>query len=98
MEALTTLAEAGEAVLAFQAITQRFPAPSGGAPLTVIDDVAFNVARGRFVAVSGPSGCGKSTLLQMAAGLLRPSAGRTLHQGREIVGVNRAVGLVPQQA
>ncbi len=92
------MADASGDILAFQSITQRFPSPAGGAPLTILEDIGFTVARGRFVAVVGPSGCGKSTLLQMAAGLLRPTAGRVLHQGQEIAGVNRAVGLVPQQA
>ncbi|MFJ4684611.1 ABC transporter ATP-binding protein [Streptomyces sp. NPDC088789] len=36
----------------------------------------LSVERAEFVCVVGPSGCGKSTLLRIAAGLLRPSAGR----------------------
>jgi NitT/TauT family transport system ATP-binding protein len=63
----------------------------------VLDDIGFTVPQGSFTAVIGPSGCGKSTLLQMAAGLLAPTSGQVLQQGRLIDGVNRAVGLVPQQ-
>ena len=87
-----------EAVLEFETIRQLFPAPGGGAPLTVLDGVSFTVRRGEFVAVIGPSGCGKSTLLQMAAGLLPPSSGRVSQDGAPIEGVNRRVGLAPQQA
>ena len=83
--------------LAFQAITQDFPQPGGGA-LRVLDGISFDVPAGRFVSVIGPSGCGKSTLLQMAAGLLFPTGGYVSHRGARITAVNRDVGFVPQQA
>ena len=83
--------------LAFQAITQDFPQPGGGA-LRVLDGLSFDVPAGRFVSVIGPSGCGKSTLLQMAAGLLFPTGGHVSHRGARVAAVNRDVGLVPQQA
>src|SRR5207237_10256260 len=43
--------------------------------LTAIQDISFEVPRGRFVSVLGPSGCGKSTILRMIAGLIPPSRG-----------------------
>jgi NitT/TauT family transport system ATP-binding protein len=87
-----------DAVLAFDAIRQDFPAPGSNAAIRVIDGISFEVGSGQFVAVIGPSGCGKSTLLQMAAGLLRPTRGMVRHRGRAIDDVNREVGFVPQQA
>jgi NitT/TauT family transport system ATP-binding protein len=87
-----------DAVLAFDAIRQDFPAPGSSAAIRVIDGISFEVGSGQFVAVIGPSGCGKSTLLQMAAGLLRPTRGMVRHRGRAIDDVNREVGFVPQQA
>ncbi|MBV8766982.1 MAG: ABC transporter ATP-binding protein, partial [Hyphomicrobiales bacterium] len=56
------------------------------------------VEQGRFTAIVGPSGCGKSTLLQLAAGLLAPTSGTVRQNGRAVEGLNRSVGLVPQQA
>ncbi|MFF8641840.1 ABC transporter ATP-binding protein [Streptomyces sp. NPDC015345] len=38
--------------------------------------VDLKIAPGEFTCVVGPSGCGKSTLLRIAAGILRPSAGK----------------------
>src|SRR5271169_3319425 len=35
-------------------------------------------------ALLGPSGCGKTTLLNIISGLLRPSAGRVLFDGRDV--------------
>jgi len=84
--------------LSFNAIRQSFPGLAGEASLSVLNDISFNVPRGKFVSVIGPSGCGKSTLIQMAAGLLKPTGGRVLHNGMTVVGVNRTIGFVPQQA
>ncbi len=49
-------------------------------------DAAFDVAAGETVALLGPNGAGKSTLLAVAAGLLRPDAGRVVLDGQELTG------------
>ena len=38
-------------------------------------------------ALLGPSGCGKTTLLNIISGLLRPSQGRVLFDGRDVTGL-----------
>ena len=45
----------------------------GGA--TLLDDVGFTVARGRFCAIAGPNGAGKTTLLHLILGLLPGATG-----------------------
>ena len=47
-------------------------------------DAALEVADGETLAVLGPNGAGKSTLLAVAAGLLRPDAGRVRLGGRDL--------------
>ena len=84
--------------LEFSRVVRDFPDPTGKTALRVIDRVDFAVEQGRFTAIVGPSGCGKSTLLQMVAGLLAPTAGTVRQNGRAIEGINKSVGLVPQQA
>ncbi len=48
---------------------------SGGAELTVLDDITFSVPAGTTFALVGPSGSGKTTLLGLCAGLDTPNAG-----------------------
>jgi sulfonate transport system ATP-binding protein len=48
----------------------------------VHDGIAFGVRENEFLCVGGPSGCGKTTLLDVLAGILRPSRGRVLLDGK----------------
>ncbi len=45
-------------------------------------DVSLTAERGEFVAVVGPNGSGKSTLLQILSGIVPPTSGSTLTEGR----------------
>ena len=54
-----------------------------------IHNISFKVPSGQFVALVGPTGCGKSSLLNLAAGLLRPSAGTVRNEGRPLASINR---------
>lgn len=51
---------------------------------TVLDGVSFAVGRGEVFVVIGGSGCGKTTLFKHMAGLLRPSSGGVLYDGKDI--------------
>ena len=57
---------------------------SGDAPLTILDDVGFDVETGDTVAVVGASGSGKTTLLGLLAGLDRPSDGEVWLDGHAL--------------
>jgi spermidine/putrescine transport system ATP-binding protein len=52
-----------------------------------VDGLDLQVAKGEFVSLLGPSGCGKSTILRLIAGLLVPSEGAVLIEGRDMTGV-----------
>ena len=50
----------------------------------VLKDVSFSAEYGQFLSVLGPNGAGKSTLFRCMLGLLKPSAGSTVIDGRTI--------------
>ncbi len=49
-----------------------------------LDHVDFSVERGEFVGLIGHTGSGKSTLIQHLNGLLRPTGGRVLFDGKDV--------------
>ena len=61
----------------------------GDRAVLAVRDAAFTTAPGEFVAVVGPSGSGKTTLLAMIGGLLTPTTGTIVVNGRDISGLSR---------
>ncbi len=53
---------------------------------TAVGGVSLRCERGEITAVIGPNGAGKSTLFNLITGHLRPDAGRSLLEGRDITG------------
>jgi putative spermidine/putrescine transport system ATP-binding protein len=65
----------------------------------VLHSVDFQVPDGKVVALLGPSGCGKSTILRAIAGLITPTAGRIVLNGRDLTKIavrHRQLGMVFQ--
>jgi NitT/TauT family transport system ATP-binding protein len=95
-EAGRRAAEADAAAVLFYGVTIDFPLAKGGSyPAVARTDLT--VGAHEFVAIVGPTGCGKSTLLNVAAGLLRPSAGEITILGARLEGLNRHAGYLFQQ-
>lgn len=64
-----------------------------------IKNVSFSVKKGDLVCLLGPSGCGKTTILNMLAGLLSPTSGDILFDGKSVVKTapkDRQIGYVFQ--
>lgn len=51
-----------------------------------LNEISLCVEPGEFVCIVGASGCGKSTLLNLIAGLLKPTGGEILLDGKKITG------------
>lgn len=72
-----------EAILRIENLTHVYGA---GTPFerTAVEDVSFDVQRGEILGIIGRTGSGKSTLIQHLNGLLRPTRGRVLLEGKDI--------------
>jgi ABC-2 type transport system ATP-binding protein len=71
---------------------------SGHVALKHID---LEIRRGEILALLGPNGAGKTTLISIICGIVKPTTGRVLADGHDIVRDYRAaraqIGLVPQE-
>jgi len=65
-------------ILAAESITKKF----GG--LTAVDNVSFDIPARSIVSLIGPNGAGKTTFFNMLTGLIRPTQGRIMFDGRNI--------------
>ncbi|MBU6424504.1 MAG: ABC transporter ATP-binding protein [Chloroflexota bacterium] len=68
-------------VLEGRRVSRRF----GGLP--ALQDVSFEVNKGEIFGLIGPNGAGKSTLLSVVSGMLRPTSGTVLFNGRDLAGL-----------
>ena len=66
-----------------------------GAP--ALATTSLEVEAGEFVSLVGPSGCGKSTLFNIVSGLIRPTEGSVLIDGRDVTGQTGRVGYMLQK-
>ncbi|MBO0692607.1 MAG: metal ABC transporter ATP-binding protein [Acidimicrobiaceae bacterium] len=63
----------------------------------VLSDVGFRIAAGELTGLIGSNGAGKTTLFRVILGLLAPSRGRVLLDGRPLRRGSRRIGYVPQK-
>ncbi|HSL42191.1 MAG TPA: sugar ABC transporter ATP-binding protein, partial [Anaerolineales bacterium] len=74
----TALNEIDDIILSAKNITKVFPGT------VALDDVTFNVRRGKVNVLIGENGAGKSTLMKILVGVEQPTSGKLLLEGKEI--------------
>jgi ABC-type branched-subunit amino acid transport system ATPase component len=75
---------------------------AGYGKMPILQGVSLLVSHGELVSVIGPNGAGKSTVFKTIVGFLRPTEGRVIFDGKEIMGLRpdqvlrRGLAYVPQ--
>jgi energy-coupling factor transport system ATP-binding protein len=89
--------ERGEPLVVFENVDFRY---SEDTPL-ILQNVSLEINRGDLIALLGPNGAGKSTLVKHTIGLLKPTRGRVLVEGKDtrsmsVAQIARVLGYVFQ--
>jgi ABC-2 type transport system ATP-binding protein len=68
---------------------------------TAVEDLSFGVRSGEIVGLIGPNGAGKTTTLRSLAGILRPTTGKVLIDGHDLIedplAAKRALAFMPDE-
>ncbi|MGZ7068227.1 MAG: ABC transporter ATP-binding protein [Methanobacterium sp.] len=63
-----------------------------------VDDLNLKIKKGEVFGFLGPNGAGKTTSINMMVGLLRPSSGQILIDGKDVQKMDkRSIGICPQE-
>ncbi len=54
--------------------------------IEALSDLSLDFPKGQLTSLLGPSGCGKTTLLKIIAGLLEPTSGQVVVNGKPVTG------------
>ncbi|MBO4744361.1 MAG: ABC transporter ATP-binding protein [Bacteroidales bacterium] len=57
--------------------------------VNAVNDISFIIHEGETLGILGESGCGKSTTANAVAGLLKPTSGKIIFKGTDILSINR---------
>jgi len=73
----------GEKIIVASSLCKEYRV--GGYTINALKDVNLEVAEGEFVSIYGPSGAGKTTLLNIIGGLDKPTSGKIVVLGHDLM-------------
>jgi NitT/TauT family transport system ATP-binding protein len=84
-----------ETLLKVEGLRKVYESSTGS--VEAIGDITFEMKRGELVCIVGPSGCGKTTLLKCISGLLKPTSGTVVLDGKPVTAPPPNMALVFQE-
>ncbi|MCR3759715.1 ABC transporter ATP-binding protein [Clostridium felsineum] len=72
-------------VLSIEKLRKVYGSKFGGTKYSVLKDIDLKVEKGEFVGIMGPSGSGKTTFLNVISTIDKPTSGRIVIDGKDIV-------------
>ena len=81
-----TARDSADPLISVTGLSVSYDVARTGKKLIAIEDVDLDVFEGEFITVLGPSGCGKTTFMNVIAGLVAPSSGSVLVDGKQVDG------------
>jgi ABC-2 type transport system ATP-binding protein len=82
-------------------LTKTYKGSKKAGDIVAVAGIDLTVAPGEFYGFLGPNGAGKSTTIKMLTGLLRPTAGRVVIAGYDLMAdplaVKRVIGVLPEE-
>ena len=86
-----------QVVLKLNNVSKSFPKIDTDTITNAISDISITLTDGEFVSLVGPSGCGKSTILRLISGLILPTSGEIVLNGKTIDKPNEKIAMVFQK-
>ncbi|MER0439865.1 ABC transporter ATP-binding protein [Emticicia sp. W12TSBA100-4] len=86
---------ATETSIEIKDVTVSFKSKSKGT-FTAVKDIDLTIEKGEIVSIIGHSGCGKSTLMNTISGMVAPSTGEVIANGKTVTGPGPDRGIVFQ--
>lgn len=83
-----------EARITIENVSVSFKTPKG--VFTAVKDISLAVQKGEIISLIGHSGCGKSTLMGTISGMVKPTTGTVIANGKKITGPGPDRGVVFQ--
>ena len=66
----------------------RYDVQDDAGHVDILKDVSFSIEKRKFAVITGPNGGGKSTIAKLIAGVIRPTAGQIILNGRDVTALN----------
>jgi NitT/TauT family transport system ATP-binding protein len=85
------------AMIEVREVSHRYVGRDGAGGAWALRGISLAIETGTFVSLLGPSGCGKTTLLRIVNGLVQPSRGEVVIDGKRVTGPSADRAMVFQE-